>query len=525
MDYKEYNACLQILQAKSGWFRKEEHAGSKLECLETFRSKGSPSHIHVLIPFLKSDDEIFRQRTAEVITSLFGKLKSQNQLYDSLKYVPIHVSDIEFFSNTFPSDVSVNLLALSSLNHNGYVRQRAIETLAMTRHPLAIRFLIIRLSDWVQNVREVAANCIQNYFDDEYREKFISQLEHIDALKDVGRVDLTAEYKSILGYILEKKLTTETYQSLTVSDKARLLYLKKYIEKNSIDSQLIKILINDRSFLIRIHVLKHLNELNPSEQRSIVLQLLNDKSSQVRLQTLYSIMHYSDQYYDAILKLASDLSASVRDLGRYQLKSWGLDFKAIYRERIQNNELKLGSILGLAEVGTTDDLEVLKNVTKTENSKIQLACLTGIQKLDLQQARGLAVKLFPNASNKIRKRCIDVLSRTWDQDVLLETEKMYQGADAVLKRMILTFYNTVGGWDVLAHFIKATSDKNPGVRELAWNFLQKWKEKALRLFTRPPKEAIVKAKSYYEQTIFSQLEVNPSKQRLWDEIKYYLRED
>lgn len=34
MDYKEYNACLQIPQAKSGWFRKEEHVESKLEGIQ-----------------------------------------------------------------------------------------------------------------------------------------------------------------------------------------------------------------------------------------------------------------------------------------------------------------------------------------------------------------------------------------------------------------------------------------------------------------------------------------------------------
>ena len=523
MDYKEYNECLQILQAKSGWFRKEEHVGSKLECLETFRSKGSPSHIHVLIPFLKSNDEIFRQRTAEVITSLFDKLKSQNQLYDSLKYVPIHLSDIEFFSNTFPGDVSVKLLALSSLNHNGYVRQRAIETLAMTKHPLGIRFLIIRLNDWVQNVREVAASCIQKYFHDDYREEFISQLDHIVGLRNVGRIDLTKEYESILGYVLEKKLTTETYQSLMVTDKARLLYVKKYIEVNGIDFQLIKILIGDRSFLMRIQVLRHVNELNPSDRRSIIVQLLNDKSSQVRLRTLYCLADNAIQYYDTILKLTSDLSASVRDLARYLLKTRDLNFREVYKGRIQVNDHRVGSILGLAEVGTTDDLDLLKTLIEAEDKKTRLACLIGIQKVDVQQAKAFALKLLTDEPNKIRKRCIEILSRTWDQDVMRQTERLYESADPILKKMILILYNTVGGWDVLAQFIKATSDRNAGVRELAWNFLQKWKEKALRLFTRPPKEAIAKAKSYYEQAIFRQLEVNPSRQRLWDEIKYYLR--
>jgi HEAT repeat protein len=526
MEYTEYNKCIEILKSKPKWFGVDENIAMKLECLATFQSKGSPSNIHALIPFLKSSNEVIRQRTAEVIVMLFEKLKSQNQLYDSLKYLPIEVSDIDFFNRNFTKDISVKLIALSSLNHSGYVRQRAIERLAVANHPLAIRFLMIRLGDWVTNVREIAANCIRKYFKDEYWEEFISQLAHIDALKNVGRVDLTGEYKVIVDYILEEKLTTEGFHSLTVSDKARLLYLRKYIERHGFDRGLVRVIIEDSSFLVRIQVLEHLNEINESERQGIILQLLNDKSSQVRLKTLYSLTNHSEKYNDSILKLTSDLSASVRDLARYLLKSLGLNFTSVYRERIEKSQFTIGSILGLAEVSTLDDVGVLKShIEAGDDNKVKLACLTGIQKLDLQLAKVIAIKLFPNASNKMRKRCIEILSRTWDENVLAETERMFEGGDVVLKRMILTLYNTVGGWDVLPQLIKATADLDLSVKELAWNFLQKWREKALRLFTRPPKEAIDRAKTYYGSINHDLTQIGQSKHKLWDEIKYYLRYD
>lgn len=525
MDYAEYNKCIGILNAKPKWFGQDENHSLKLDCLEAFRAKGSPSNIHALIPFLKSKDETFRQRTAEVTTSLFDKLKSQSQLYDSLKYVPIDVSDIDFFSKTFPPDISVKLLALSSLNHSGYVRQRAIEALAITKHPQAIRFLLRRLSDWVKNVREVAASSIRKYFTDEYREQFISELDNIEGLRNVGRVDLATVYESILSFILEKKLNAETYNSLIVADRARFLYVKKYLEKNRIDSHLTEILFSDRSFLIRIQILKCLNELNSAEHPAIILGLLNDKSSQVRLQTIYYLADNYIQYYDTILKLTSDLSASVRDLTRYLLKTRELNFGEIYRGRIQDNDDMVGSILGLAEVGTNDDLGLLKTLIESEEKKIRLACLIGIQKLDMQQAQTFALKYFTQEPKKIRKRCLEILAHTWDQEVMLETERFYAGADPILKKMILILYNKVGGWDVLGLLINATSDNDPGVRDLAWSFLQKWKDKALRLFTRPPREAIDKAKTYYEGSSLDLTIISPSKQRLWHEIIYYLRYD
>jgi HEAT repeat protein len=462
---------------------------------------------------------------AEVIISLFDKLKSQSELYDSLKYVPIDVSDIDFFCESFARDVSVKLLTLSTLNHNGYVRQRAIDALAISQHPLAVRFLIMRLSDWVENVREVATSSIRNYFQDEYREQFIRELDSIEGLRNVGRVDLRREYEAILNYVLGKKLTNEIYNALAVTDKARLLYLKKYVEKNGIETQLIKIIISDKSFLIRIQMLKYLNKLNESERTKTISELLSDKSSQVRLQTLYCLKDKSMLYYDAILKLTSDLSASVRDLSRYLLKKYELDFKAIYIGRIQENEQKVGSILGLAEIGGTDNLDLLFTLIKTDNRKIRLACLIGIQKLNLQQAKVFALDFFSDESSKIRKKCIEILSCTWSQDVILETERFYLSGDPVVKKMVLILYSKVGGWDVLGLLINAVSDQDPSVGELAWIFLQKWKDKALRLFTRPPKEAIDKAKYYYGCTSLNLTEINSSKQKLWDEIKHYLRYD
>lgn len=484
MDFKEYNVCLEIRKAKPRWFGREENLESKLECLETFKAKGSPSNIHVLIPFLKNDNnKILQRRTAEVIISLFDRLKSQNQLYDSLKYIPINVLDVDFFNKTFPRDISARLLALSSLNRNGYVRQHAVEVLATMKHPSAIRFLIMRLNDWVKNVREVAASSIQRYFTDEYRKQFIRELDYIEALRNAGRVNLTTEYELILSYILEKKLNNEFYKALTVTDKARLLYLKKYIERNRVDSQLIAILLSDRSFLIRIQALEQLNGLDPSEQSRVILELLNDRSSQVRLKTLYYLRDNSIQYHDAILKLTSDLSASVRDLARYLLRTYELSFREIYKGRIHKNDQKVGSILGLAEVGTTKDIDLLKTFIETENNKAKLACLTGIQKLDLQRAKVFAVKLFQGESNKIRKRCVEILSRTWDEDVMVEIKRMYGSGDSVLKKMVLTLYNSVGGWNTLGFLVRGVSEEDMEVRELAWSFLQKWKENALGLFT------------------------------------------
>ena len=174
------------------------------------------SNIHELVPFIRDENQNIRLKTAEVIIALFRKLNSQNQWYDSLKYLPINNSDVDSFLNNYSGDISVNLLAISSLNHSGYVRQSAVEALAKSKHPDAIRFVLIRLGDWVKNVRKSASEAIQEFFTVEYLETFIRELKLVAALLTVKRVNLSAQYQVILNFILSDDLTSEFYYNLKV---------------------------------------------------------------------------------------------------------------------------------------------------------------------------------------------------------------------------------------------------------------------------------------------------------------------
>jgi HEAT repeat protein len=519
MDYEEYNICYETLKTWQSGISKEDNIQAKLACLEKFRVEGRSLDIHFLLPLLRDDYEVIRQRTAEVIAVLFDKLRSQNQLYESLKYLSIEIADVKFYSRAFPTDAAIRLLGIASVNKNGYVRHKALEMFAATKDPRAIRYLLLRLGDWVENVRQAATIFLQQFFTDEYRVAFIRELDAIEGLRKVGRVNLGTQYWQILDFILEEPLTLDWYKALSVSDKARLLYVKLYIEQKDTSRTLMSILLSDTNFLIRLQALRQLDRFGAG----VILDFLNDPSSQVRKQALYHLKDKVPHYYDTVLALTSDVSASVRDLARYLLKPYALDFRPIYKDGIERGNRKVGSILGLAEVGTIDELELLKTQLRTGDPKVKLACLIALQRIDLQQAKTFALPLLTDQQGKIRKRCIEILRRAWDRDVMLETERIYADADITLKKMILQLYNSVGGWDVLSLLIRAVSEADSGTSDFAWHFLQRWQDKALRLFTRPPQEAIDKARTYYERSTIDSTAITPYRQVVWNEVQRYLR--
>jgi hypothetical protein len=91
---------------------------------------------------------------------------------------------------------------------------------------------------------------------------------------------------------------------------------------------------------------------------------------------------------------------------------------------------------------------------------------------------------------------------------------MYRNSVTYQKITILKLYNEVGGWDVLGLLIFAVADEDDSIQNLAWIFLQTWKDRALRLFTRPSTRAIEKAVAYYNV-------IDPSILKMTSSVKSY----
>ncbi|GAB2802999.1 hypothetical protein GCM10027275_56440 [Rhabdobacter roseus] len=112
------------------WFFSKDNIEEKINALTKIASDGYPSLIYSLTEFLKNDNKEIRETTSKTITHLFKKIESKKGYYDTLKYCGISKSDIDFYETNFSKEQFVELLAISSLNSNGYVREKAVRKLS-----------------------------------------------------------------------------------------------------------------------------------------------------------------------------------------------------------------------------------------------------------------------------------------------------------------------------------------------------------------------------------------------------------
>lgn len=523
MDYLELKYCIEVLKKEPPIFFSSRSYRNKIECLNRIKAEARPSNIGELFPLLKSSQSAIRIRVSEVIIFFVFKLKSQNQLYGNLKYIQIEKSDIDFYKKNFSVEPLISILGIASLNHNGHIRERAIEELVLSRRPEAIRFIIFRLGDWVKQVREAAQLALKSFLTHSCIDSLIKELVVIDSLKGIGRTDLSNVREQILQFVCSVELTEQFYSNLRISDKAKLLFLKNYFRINGFDPGYFKLLSTDASFLVRKESIKYLAKLNQDERRQMLLRLLLDRSVHVRLAILNYLTRIDPDIEGTIFDLLSDASSSVRDVSRFLLKSKNLDYAEIYRERIQSNENDHGSILGLGETGSQEDVFLIEKLLSKESVKVKLACLQSLKSLNISTAKKYCLDLFIHRSNKIRKKSVEVLAKTWNSETQEKVEQVYPTSDHGQKKTILDLYNKVGGWVAVSPFILAVSENDAGLQNTAWFYLKRWRDRITNVFTAPPEIEVRKAIAYYEQTDTSRLVLSPSRAVLWKEVRYCLR--
>ncbi|KAA5542868.1 hypothetical protein [Adhaeribacter rhizoryzae] len=474
------------------WFFSKDNTEEKINALTKIASNGYPSLIYSLTDYLKDSNKEIRETTCRTIIHLFKKIDNKKEYYDTLKHCNISKSDIDFYEANFPTEQYVELLAISSLNGSGYIREKAVKRLSQVNNRRAIKFLIYRLADWVLPVRQEALKGIEIYKTGAYIDSLIENLPIITWLQKVERTDLSGVYQEIINFIASENRNYVITNFSKYPDKLRLI-LAKHISSSLIDiSKELKIFLTDKHFLIRNLAVDHFDKLEQSE----IDQLLNDKSARVRFQTLLCLKN-RDEFENVVKNYLADNSATIRYFARFTLKQTSINFADFYNKSLQVGNQVIGSLIGLAEVEAKQYSKNVKNYLNDNKIKIRKTAFLVLCKLDEENAYEFAFANLDSSYVGLRNVIIDFLSLVPRQEVLAKAREIYKNGNYELKRSMLNLFNKIGGWITIPDLMIGTVDENENIRQLAWQYLQIWKARAVRLFSAPKQEEIERAKRIF----------------------------
>jgi HEAT repeat protein len=513
-----------VLTEKPKWFFQKDNVTEKLQCFETIQKLGPPRYIHFLIQYLGSDNLQIRTKAAETIMSMFGKLKTLNDYSDTLKDLPIGESDLDSYRADFDENTYLQLLGIASLNRNGFVREKAIKELARSKNPDGLKFILLRLADWVGPVRKAATEGILSFLETRYIDSFLKELPTIDWLLKVERVDLRELHSKIIEFILSQDFSEEFYDKIDhLDDKTRLRFYKALLTDRRPSKEQVDKICADTNFLVRLELLRHFSSFPVDSQKELIARFLYDRSARVRSDALYASKLFSHVFDSRITELLSDEAAFVRVLARDLLKGKEINFPVLYRRRIDEQKFVLGSLLGLSETGNSEDLPVFERYIHAENSKLVVACLVAINRFDADKAKQYSFELLVHPVKKVRDKAVEISAKGSGAETLNKIRAIYETGDYNVKKTILRLYNKIGGWTIVADLLLALHDESEGIQNLGWQLLEKWKSKATRLFTTPPATEMERAIEIYRTLDQSKLNVTHGRAKLLEDLKFFLR--
>lgn len=490
-----WNYIKVLEKQQKGWFIKKDNTEERLTALSKIAELAYPSYIQHLTPYLKDNNKEIQQAVRKTIIHLFGKIKTQKGYYGALKHCKISKSDIDFYLKNFSIEECIILLVIASQNSSGYVREKAVKMLVETNNEFVIPFIVFRLADWVPAVREKALQGIEKFKKREFINALIDNLNIFEWLQKVERIDLSSVYSGIIKYVLvdNKDYVIKNYTSF--SDKTRLLIAKEIANFEIIQSEELRLLLNDNHFLIRNLALFHFNKLSEDE----ISNLLKDKSARIRLQTLYRLKNRKD-FNDIVFDFLADNSASIREFSRFTLKESISDFSKIYNENLNTKKNITGSLCGLAETNGANFIETIVPFLTDKNLRIRKSAFLAIKKIAPERAYTYALQNLNTEHSGIRNAIIDFVAKIATPEILQKARETYVAGSYDLKKSMLKLFSRIGKWATIADLMIGTIDEDENIRHLSVGYLNLWKKKATSFFIEPKQDELKRANDTFKFT-------------------------
>jgi HEAT repeat protein len=444
-------------------------------------------------------------------------------LYNSLKYISIKKTDIGKFDR-FDGQLKLSLLNVASMNSSGYVREEALNGLLTNSNQFTFPFILFRLGDWVPVIKSKAEKAIKEVIQREEPDFLIKNHRLIDWLLKIERSDLRHIHDDITQFIFSDKNIERIIKSLDkYSDGDRFFIFRNLIQKGKLQDSVLEEILSDKNYLIRLLAIKNIEFINDPD---LTKRLLKDRSQKIRQYAVNKIPQSQINEFKAeIYQLLFDSSSGIRSAARLSLDKIGKnDFLQIYKEHIITKP-NVGCIVGLAEVGTKDEIDIIERFLKSKSVKFRAASLFAISVLDYGQAKKIAFDLLNDDSNTVKKTCCTIIEKEISTADIEKLRAIYDSGQNETKRFVLKTISKFGGWSIAGDFLKGILQADDKVRETGYALLSGWYKYSIRLGTTQHTEDKQYVMNVYNAGHFSNIKLPPDIDRIVKEIPFVFSAD
>jgi HEAT repeat protein len=409
----------------------------------------------------------------------------------------LELTPVDLFRLTAFGAPAVSLLGLASFHERGFVRQAAVELLAEHSGGAELPFLLLRLNDWVDNVRRVALQTVEARLVPRYAEHFVRNLDLVTRLEQRTR----GQHRSVIDGVLTILRTSQNRGALLDIVRSpnrfqRRLGYRLLLEAAQNEAEnCLRDAIRDIDPAIRMWAVDRAGEVLTGSNLTDFLSLaLRDPLPRVRSQAL-SVLHQRDpqQAVEQARGALLDASATLRQQARVILRQAGIgEFASFYRRALAHEErsrLRQAALRGLGESGDAADEPLLMAYITDGVPRVREAALWALDKLTgvLNLAEFMKALLDPSpAVSRQAARIVSAYMPRIDPESLWQI--FAQTEQTHTRRNVLHLAARLRKWESLPLLLLALDVPVDAVRQLASAYIRSWLADFNRSFSTPRPE-------------------------------------
>lgn len=507
----------QLSKPVSFW-GKASRARVDAEILSTIGDLGESAAIIDIVPFVLSDTRRIAEAAAAAVHKLTAATAAADLAWlDTMwrerspyngayrlewhRLSPATLERLELFG-----EPSVSLLGMASFHESGHVREEAVNRLDSIAGGVELPFLLIRLNDWVPEVREVARRSISSRMNSAYGRSFTTNLALISRLEQTERVNHRRLIDAINELLLSAECRPVLLEALSSDDRLirRASFKLAIHSREPASPEVLRKALSNPDTVVRFWAARRVSSAFDSAELDHLLTLMKrDRFMPVRREALRAYVNRGLEEGRVELRSALlDTHASMREEARYRLQEIDpIEVASFYRQALSaGNEIGLYSaISGLGETGSSADSHVLERYTSHSSAKIRRAAIRALSRLGEEHLSALVDAL----SDEVPSVSREALKALSNRASLLGNEQLWKifcaASHRHIKRNALSLLEKVSKWEGISFMVKALCDADEEVANSGRLGIQHWLWRFNRRFSAPTPEQLAKLGSALEE--------------------------
>ncbi|MCL2013751.1 MAG: hypothetical protein FWG69_02040 [Oscillospiraceae bacterium] len=400
-----------------GWY------GSKLNDYKTVLQSGDFSSIPWVFCVLSEKHDASKIAVADILCDALEKMsfddlirvdeqmRQTTSMEWSIDWRRLSIDS--FFTSEMNKDARRAVIVFASFNPNGFIRERAVRM--MKDYDGMLPFATLRLNDWVSQVQKSAVETADYRLSNLAAGELIAALPFADKLSRSGRIQNANTYiKRIFSALTFDENEKELFIGLS-SDNIRTRRICTTALFNA-DHPRYDIAVNrlqsETDPFLRANIFRKLIAAG-KDLNAVAERLLTDKYPLNRMLAFQYICDTNDvkalQWAEILLL---DKSMAARETSRFYLgkNAPRYDYRAFYKSRL--NDSTASAILGLGEVGISEDVSDIENYLKSEQISIVRAAMFAVMRLDSEKYSPQITDFLSDNRTGIVKTACNLIMKT-----------------------------------------------------------------------------------------------------------------